>query len=94
MSEESGVDKIHWLPIEGAPKDGTRVLVWPPTWRGEENSMTIAIWNDDRYAGRPIPYWHRFDSLGITYCRNNPPTHYARIPESIFPEGVTHEGNT
>jgi hypothetical protein len=68
---------IDWQPIETAPKDGTTVLVWPPTWAG---CISCAKWSEDQYANRPRPFWSRFDSHRDSDSRSKPPTHWAPLP--------------
>lgn len=69
---------LNWQPIETAPKDGTKIIVWPPTWTG---TLSTAAWNDDKYAKRPRPYWKRGDDHGSsTVSRGRNPTHWAPIP--------------
>lgn len=68
---------VKWMPIETAPKDGTRVMVWPPTYR---ETVSCARWDPDEHAKRPRPFWYRSDAYGrITVCRENEPTHWAPI---------------
>jgi hypothetical protein len=68
---------IDWQPIETAPKDGTAVLVWPPTWIG---CISCAKWSEDQHANRPRPFWSRFDSHSDSDSRSQPPTHWAPLP--------------
>ena len=74
-----------WQPIETAPKDGTPVLVYPPTWA--KAIASIAKWNKDEYAKKPRPYWRRVDDYGkVTTSRDNPPTHWMPLPAAPKPE--------
>ncbi len=67
-----------WQPIETAPRDGTAVLVWPPTWSG---TASAAKWNPDQYSKKPRPYWSRNDDFGrVTISREKPPSHWMPIP--------------
>jgi hypothetical protein len=68
---------IDWQPIETAPKDGTTILVWPPTWIG---CISCAKWSEDQHANRPRPFWSRFDSHRDSDSRSKPPTHWAPLP--------------
>lgn len=69
---------LNWQPIETAPRDGTRILVWPPTWTG---TLSVAAWDEDQYVKRPIPYWRRIDAGNlVSVSRGRPPTHWAPIP--------------
>ena len=65
--------ELNWLPIEDAPRDGTRVIVWPPT---EHGAVSIASLFDDACADCPTPFWWRYDSASKVRDRMNPPTHY------------------
>ena len=70
---------MEWLPIETAPKDGTSILVWPPTWTGK--AASIAKWDEDRYSKNPRPYWLRDDAFNrVTISREKPPTHWMPLP--------------
>ncbi len=74
----------QWQPIETAPKDGTRVLVYPPTWPSK--TCSIAHYNDDACARKRLPYWKRDDDLGQkTRSRSNPPTHWIPLPAAPNP---------
>ncbi len=65
---------MNWQPIETAPKDGTHVIVWPPTWDGV---TSCAYWDDDKYAKRPRPFWKRSDDLNrVSISRGKQPTHW------------------
>ena len=71
-----------WRPIEEAPKDGTRVLVYPPTWEGS-GSCSVASWDEDKYSRRPRPFWKRSDDFGrVTTSRERPPTHFMPLPSA------------
>ena len=59
-----------WLPIETAPKDGTRVLAGAPySW------VTIVAFGDTKRR----PNWYEGHSLGRLPPRQ--PTHWMRLPE-------------
>jgi hypothetical protein len=71
---------LKWMPIESAPRDGSMILVYPPTWYDRHCSM--AKWDDDRYAKRPRPYWKRADDLlRTTISRDAKTTHWMPLPE-------------
>lgn len=70
----------EWMPIESAPKDGTRIIVWPPTWHG---GVSCAKWDLDRYAKNPRPYWNRVDALRVGDSRDHPPTHWMPVNEKL-----------
>jgi len=68
-------DPNHWQPIDTAPRDGTTIIVWPPTWRG---ATSCATWDDGLHAIRPRPHWRRLDALGNgRLCP--PPTHWRPV---------------
>ena len=64
-----------WQPIETAPKDGTRVLVFCH-W-----GVDIAQWNQDSYIRKPKPYWSYRRSSSKGADRRFPPTHWMPLPE-------------
>lgn len=64
---------MDWQLIETAPRDGTAVIVWPPT---SPELTSCARYDDDRYAKKPRPYWRRRDALQTLDSRRNPPTHW------------------
>jgi len=73
---------IEFFPIETAPKDGTYVIVWPPTF---PNVISYARWDDNRFAKYPKPFWRRVDSRSVLSDRNMPPTHWTpafKIPKT------------
>jgi hypothetical protein len=66
-----------WQPIETAPKDGTPVMVWPPTFHG---LVSCAAWIDDESN----PYtenkrWVRHDARNQIQ-KGIHITHWAPIP--------------
>ena len=82
---------MEWQPIETAPKDGTAVLVYPPTWR--ERTASVAVWDNDEYARKPRPYWRRDDDMGkVTYSRERPPTHWMPLPTPPLPDNAEVSG--
>lgn len=64
----------EWQPIETAPKDGTKIMVYCP-WFGV---CGPAQWDDDRYAKKPRPYWTHWGSgiWGVSRVREDQPTHW------------------
>ena len=67
--------KLNWLPIEDAPRDGTRVIVWPPTWPGK--ATTTAFWCDNLRRHHTKPHWQRLDDkYGRSCDEGMEPTHY------------------
>ncbi|EKU97989.1 hypothetical protein Lepto7375DRAFT_7248 [Leptolyngbya sp. PCC 7375] len=75
---------MEWYPVETAPTDGTRILLYRPgsyvTWA----MIVIGNFDDDRYAARPKPYWtHDLERLlGKLDARKTPPTHWMPLPEA------------
>jgi hypothetical protein len=67
-----------WQPIETAPKDGTRVMLYRP---GQD--PVFGRWNSDRFASKPKPFWdHDLIRLhGMLDARKNPPTHWQPLPD-------------
>lgn len=51
----------EWQPIETAPKDGSHIQVWPPTWTGVSS---CARWETDKHSKNPRPFWSRTDDFG------------------------------
>lgn len=66
-----------WQPIETAPKDGSKMLLWCPADGGR---VAIGRWDDDRYSRRPRPYWSLVGSR-TTDSRNRQPTDWMLLPE-------------
>lgn len=66
-------EREGWQPIETAPKDGTAVIVWPPSWPGV---TSCARYDDDHCARHPRPYWDRGDAITVVNSRTNPPSHW------------------
>lgn len=67
-----------WQPIETAPKDGTRVLLFRP-----RHGVVCGRWDDDKYAKRVRPYWSNDQERlwGTLETRDNQPTHWMPLPE-------------
>ncbi len=62
-----------WRPIETAPKDGTRVLVWRPRESGDHIAHAgVDHWRDDN-AGGGSGSWYRSR-------RYQQPTHWMPLP--------------
>lgn len=73
---------MEWQPIEAAPKTGDCILLWRGRSRAE-----IGYWNDQKYHSNPNPYWAAVGSLGVTYDRDSPPTHWMPLPPSPAQQG-------
>ena len=69
-------ESLPWRSIETAPRDGTLVIVWPPT---REGATSCARFHDDRFAKKPRPYWNRSDTVFTGSSRGNPPTHWRPV---------------
>jgi hypothetical protein len=67
-----------WKPIETAPKDGTHILLYPTRWTGI--SADVGVFDHDKYAKRPRPYWRRRGSNSVTDDRGLAPTHWQHLP--------------
>jgi hypothetical protein len=84
-----------WLPIESAPRDETRILLYC-NWIG----VVRGSWNNDRHAKKPRPYWtndteHTFGKLRIRECQPYywqplppPPAKAAPLPGAVGGSGV------
>ena len=75
-------DSAKWQPIETAPRDGTRVLLFRQSHiTGAQ--IVFGRWNDDRFRPRPRPYWtHDLERVwGVTEAREAQPTHWMPPPE-------------
>lgn len=71
-----------WQPIETAPKDGTRVLLYRES-RFEWTRIIVGQWDTERFANKPRPYWtHDLERLtGKTEARATTVTHWQPLPE-------------
>jgi len=72
-------DPNHWQPIDTAPKNGTIVIVWPPTSSGVTSCASCASWDDGSDTSRPRHYWRRVDALTAAESLLNPPTHWRPV---------------
>lgn len=61
----------NWKPIGTAPRDGTRILVWP-YWSGDQPVAEVR-W-------RETPCTARWESVGGLHCGAKP-THWMSLPE-------------
>lgn len=66
----------EWLPIETAPKNGARVLIF------RKSHVAIGQFNDDKYLKRPVPFWDGTDAAiwGKAWAKSNAPTHWMPLP--------------
>lgn len=67
-----------WKPIETAPQDGTRILVWSTIYGGK---VVVARYDDDRFSRKPRPYWRIDAAYAINDSRRNQPTHWMELPK-------------
>lgn len=69
-----------WLPIDTAPKDGTKIMMACP-WLGV---CGPGHWNEDKYAKKPRPYWTHWGERiwGALMIRGDQPTHWQPMPEA------------
>lgn len=69
-----------WLPIETAPRDGTKILMACP-WLGV---CGPGEWSTDKYAKKPRPYWTHWGERiwGVQRVRADQPTHWQPMPEA------------
>ena len=76
-----------WQPIEAAPKDGSRILLFYSKSRKEGVTETaVGRWEIQKYHDRPRPYWENEKYIGdVSYKRENPPTHWMPLPSPPSP---------
>ena len=67
-----------WLPIETAPKDGTKILVFCPRL----GACGPATWDTCQYAKKPRTFWTHWGEriFGTTRVRDDQPTHWMPLP--------------
>lgn len=65
-----------WKPIETAPKDGTRILLF------QRGKVVCGSWDEQPLNSKPKPFWShdRIRVFGVTDARENPPTHWMPLP--------------
>lgn len=78
---------MNWQPIETAPRDGTRVLLYRP-----EASLWWQVmggrFDGDKYAKKPRPFWASDNwSLTKTEQRSCDPTHWMPLQPPPSGEG-------
>lgn len=66
-----------WQPIESAPKDCTRILVWI-----DPGYITVGYWSPDNFARNPRPFWGIELHSTKTMQRRMQPTHWMPLPAS------------
>jgi len=75
--------KPTWQPIETAPRDGSRMLLFfPPPNEYFKTTVEVGRWNDDQYAKRPRPYFtgDMERTFGVSRYRDYQPTHWMPLP--------------
>jgi hypothetical protein len=70
----------EWKPIESAPKDGTRVLLW---LKGNGNEHVIGRWKP-QYEGDAFPW---YGDAGYESFKENLVTHWQPLPAPPSQEG-------
>lgn len=92
MIRRSGAALIEWQPIESAPKDGTRVLLWVPRDLDGKCLRLGFWWSSETLEYGQVThrnqYW--FTGLCASFNPSSPapePTHWAPLPDgpSISP---------
>ena len=61
-----------WRPIETAPRDGTAIIVWPPTY---VNVTSTAKWDTKASP----PFWRRADGVLVPRREQREPTHWLPV---------------
>lgn len=79
--QETLFDMSNWQPIDTAPRDGTRILIWRPSIGRIDGRAEEGWWETQKYHNRPRPYWESTGWHGIGFKRNWPPTHWMPLPE-------------
>jgi hypothetical protein len=67
----------QWLPIESAPKDGSRIILLMGGYK-----PIFGYWCEQKYNSKPKPYWScdQEHIMGVGWCRANQPTHWMPEP--------------
>lgn len=67
----------EWKPIETAPKDGARILLYFPVF-GNSACKEFGYWEIQKHHKNPKPYWtgDRERIFGVLWYRNQQPTHW------------------
>lgn len=84
LSEASPSPASEWQPIESAPKDGTRIVVW-------NGAAHFARWSDDCHMGQfeKAPGWQVFECEDDTFyawgLSASEVTHWMPLPQPPLP---------
>ena len=72
-----------WQPIETAPKDGSRILLFFPVF-GNSQRQEFWNWEAQKYNKNPNPYrsGDRECVYGVMWYRDCPPTHWMPLHEA------------
>ena len=72
---------MEWQPIETAPKDGTKMLVYRPS-ANPGATVTISFYKEDGNAKKPRPYWAiTMSTWNVVEQRLWEPTHWMPLPK-------------
>ena len=68
----------RWQPIESAPRDGTRILLFFPNDVG----VISGEWNFEQFYANPKPHFthDQEQRWGVRHMRANQPTHWQPLP--------------
>lgn len=76
-------DLMVWRPIETAPKDGTRILVWTTTDNDVDRQYVDEVCDGDNFACAQVSSWEGMpDSAGSWWNKEliGEPTHWMPLP--------------
>ena len=76
-----GVINQGWQPIESAPKDGTRILVWLKPLSQHEKINT-----DAQHSWVDKAHWTKFNGGGWVHYQLGTPTHWMPLPNPPIKE--------
>lgn len=72
-----------WQPIETAPKDGSFVLAWKPSWTIQWGRARFVRWTWN--ARTKTEFWNDADELDWYELEMDPPTHWLPITLPALP---------
>jgi hypothetical protein len=81
------MSEMMWRPIETAPKDGTRVLLYWPSYAYDEGDDGEPLIDIGWYTENPRGPWRYFTNTGEQDCygladSSHQPTHWMPLPPS------------